>query len=104
MIATEEKGNACLVAINNTGLQPSTIIIEALFNLSASADSSLQLSRFLPTDSIRLIADEKLIDRTEALSSQFIYSNHLSVPLNVALQVIKMKQKEMKKHYSCYRK
>jgi len=97
MIATEEKGNASLITLKNTGFPPSTIIIESLFHLNAPADSGLQISRFLPSDSIRLVADERLMDRTKVLDGQFIYNNHSSVPLNVALQVIKMKVKEMKK-------
>lgn len=97
MVATEEKGNASLVTLKNTGLPPSTIIIESLFHLNAPADSSLQISRFLPADSIRLVADERLMDRTKVLDGQFIHNNHSSVPLNVALQVIKMKTIEMKK-------
>ena len=97
MISTEEKGNATLITLKNTGLPPSTIIIECLFNLHAPADVNLQLSRYLPTDSIRLVADEKLINRTKALDPQFIAINSDSVPLNVALQVIKMKAAEMKK-------
>ena len=97
MISTEEKGNATLITLKNTGLPPSTIIIECLFNLHAPADANLQLSRYLPTDSIRLVADEKLINRTKALDPQFIAINSDSVPLNVALQVIKMKAAEMKK-------
>ena len=97
MIATEEKGNACLISLSNTGLKPSTIIVEALFNIHAPADKALQISRYLPTDSIRLVADEKLIDRTKVLTSQLVHNNHQPVPLNVALQVIKMKQLEIKK-------
>lgn len=97
MIANEEKGNASLITLKNTGLPPSTIIIEAMFHLNAPADSSLQISRFLPADSIRLVADERLIDRTKVLDGQFIQNNYSSVPLNVALQVIKMKTIEMKK-------
>jgi ATP-dependent helicase HepA len=97
MIATEEKGNACLITLKNTGLPPSTILIESLFNLHAPADSNLQLSRFLPTDSIRLVADEKLINRTNSINPEFVHNNNASVPLNVALQVIKMKTAEMKK-------
>ncbi|MBL4659564.1 MAG: RNA polymerase-associated protein RapA [Alcanivoracaceae bacterium] len=97
MIASGEKGNASLIALQNTGLPPSTVMIESLLNLHAPADASLQLSRYIPADSIRLIADEKLMDRTKALTIQFIHNNHSSVPLNVALQVIKMKVAEMKK-------
>lgn len=97
MIATQEKGNASLVTLKNTGLSASTIMIESLFNLHVPADASLQLSRYLPTDSIRLVADEKLINRTTSVDPQFIHNNHSSVPLNVALQVIKMKTPEMKK-------
>ncbi|MFK8011520.1 MAG: RNA polymerase-associated protein RapA [Marinicellaceae bacterium] len=97
MITSEEKGNASLVTIKNTGLPPSTIIIESMFHLNAPADAALQISRYLPADSMRLVADEKLIDRTKSLDSQFIHNNHSSVPLNVALQVIKMKAKDMKK-------
>ncbi len=97
MIASEEKGNASLITLKNTGLPPSTIMVEALFNLHAPADTALQLSRYLPSDSIRLIADEKLINRTAAIDPVFIANNHDSVPLNVALQVIKMKAAELKK-------
>ncbi len=97
MIATQEKGNASLITLKNTGLPPSTIMIEALFNLHAPADARLQISRYLPTNSIRLIADEKLINRTNAIDPIFIANNHDSVPLNVALQVIKMKASEIKK-------
>ncbi len=97
MIASGEKGNASLVTLQNTGLPPSTIMIEALFNIHAPADASLQISRYLPANDIRLVADEKLRDRTAAVDHQFIHNNHSSVPLNVALQVIKMKTPEMKK-------
>ena len=97
MIASGEKGNASLITIKNTGLPPSTIIIETLFNMHAPADAELQISRFLPAEPIRLVADEKLIDRTNVFSDQFIHINHESVPLNITLQVIKMKQNEMKK-------
>ena len=72
-------------------------MIECLFSLHAPADANLQLSRYLPTDSIRLVADEKLINRTTAINPIFIANNQDSVPLNVALQVIKMKALEMKK-------
>ena len=96
MLATQEKGNACLVTLKNTGLPPSTIMVECLFNLHAPADANLQISRYLPADSIRLVADEKLINRTHSIEPQFIHNNHSSVPLNVALQVIKMKTTEMK--------
>jgi len=95
MIATEEKGNACLITLKNTGLPPSTILIESLFNLHAPADSDLQISRFLPTHSIRLVADEKLINRTNSIEADFVHRNGASVPLNVALQVIKMKATEI---------
>ena len=97
MIATEEKGNACLISLSNTGLPPSTIIVESLFNFSTPAESHLQISRYLPTDSIRIVADEKLIDRSKALTIPAIQNNHSSVPLNIALQVVKMKQAEIKK-------
>lgn len=97
MLATEEKGNASLIALKNTGLPASTIMIECLFNLHAPADAGLQISRYLPTDPVRLIADERLINRTAAFDPIFIASNHDSVPLNVALQVIKMKAAEMKR-------
>lgn len=97
MIATEEKGNASLISLQNSGLKPSTVLLETLYSLNAPADSSLQISRYLPLDSIRVVADETLKDRTNALSSMAIHNNHQSVPLNVALQVIKMKQAEIKR-------
>ncbi len=104
MIATGEKGNASLISLKNSGLKPSTILLETLFNLQAPADSSLQISRYLPTDSIRIVADENLRDRTKVLTSLAIHNNHQSVPLNVALQVIKMKQDEIKKVISAIEK
>ena len=97
MISTEEKGNASLISLQNSGLKPSTIIIEALYSLQAPADASLQISRYLPSEPLRLVADEKLINRTDVLTSQVIHNHHQPVALNIALQVIKMKQIEIKK-------
>lgn len=97
MIASEEKGNASLITLKNTGLVPSTIILETLFHLHVPADTRLQISRYLPVEPIRIVADEKLMNRSKTLDTQFIHNNHSSVPLNVALQVIKMKTAEMKK-------
>ncbi len=97
MIISEEKGNASLISLKNTGLKPSTIIIEALFSLHAPADTQLQLARYLPAEPIRLVADEKLINRTEQLSSLEIHNNHEPVALNIALQVVKLKKAEIKK-------
>ena len=97
MIATEEKGNASLISLKNTGLKPSTIIVETIYNIQAPSDSCLQIARYLPSESIRLVADENLINRTEKLNSLDIHNNHEPVSLNIALQVIKLKQKEIKK-------
>ncbi len=104
MITSGEKGNASLISLKNSGLKPSTILLETLFSLHAPADASLQLSRYLPADPIRIVADETLRDRTKVLTSLAIHNNHQSVPLNVALQVIKMKQAEIKKVVSAIEK
>ncbi|HFC29955.1 MAG TPA: hypothetical protein ENJ44_02810, partial [Oceanospirillales bacterium] len=97
MITSEEKGNASLISLKNTGLKPSTIIVEAMFSIQTAADSGLQIARYLPSEPIRLVADEKLINRTDRLSSLDIHNNHEPVALNIALQVVKLKHKEIKK-------
>jgi ATP-dependent helicase HepA len=96
MLATEEKGNVTLVTLKNSRFKPSTLLIEINFNLEVIADAKLQVSRFLPDNSLRLLLDETQQNRTELFNSNFIQTNNGSVPHNVALQIIKMKQAEIK--------
>jgi ATP-dependent helicase HepA len=96
MLAYEEKGNVTLVTLKNSRFKPSTILIEINFNLEVIADKKLQVSRFLPDNSLRILLDESQQIRTEMFGSNFIQANCGSVPHNVALQIIKMKQTEIK--------
>jgi ATP-dependent helicase HepA len=96
MLATEEKGNVTLVTLRNSRFKPSTILIETNFNFEVVADAKLQIARFLPNNSLRILLDENQNVRTEMFETSFIQSNTSSVPHNVALQIIKMKQAEIK--------
>ena len=57
MIHTSELGNATLATISIKGLQPGTLLLEAVFAMQGVAAKHLQLERFLPLQPVRFLLD-----------------------------------------------
>ena len=77
MILTSEIGNAtfCAMELNSHQVVPGTLILEAIYTVNCPAPKYLQLPRYLPESSVRLVLDNNGKDLTEALPHEFINDN-----------------------------
>jgi ATP-dependent helicase HepA len=57
MIAGGEYGNATIASISVKGLQPGTLLLEAVYSPHCPAPKHLQLERFLPITALRFVVD-----------------------------------------------
>lgn len=57
MIISTEQGNAALATMSVKGINPGTLLLEAIFSVQYAAPKSLQLERFLPSKPIRILVD-----------------------------------------------
>jgi ATP-dependent helicase HepA len=58
LIVSAEHGNAGAATINIKGLQPGTLLLEAVYAVSCPAPRALQLERFLPLAPQRVLVDQ----------------------------------------------
>lgn len=70
MILSTEQGNATLATINVKGLNPGTLLLEAVFAVQYAAPRELQLERFLPSQPIRTLVDVSGKNLTSLLSHE----------------------------------
>jgi ATP-dependent helicase HepA len=57
MILGAEYGNACVATINIKGLQPGTLLLEAVFSVHSPAPKRLQVEKYLPLSPLRVLVD-----------------------------------------------
>jgi ATP-dependent helicase HepA len=69
MVLSGEFGNTAFCTLKLPPLKPGTILLEALFVVSCIAPGNLQLHRFLPMTTLRLVVDNRNNDLTQILSS-----------------------------------
>jgi ATP-dependent helicase HepA len=72
LILNGEYGNTAFCTLKLPPLKPGTILLEAIFTLSAIAPGDLQLHRFLPLTTVRLVVDHRNTDLSGILSSALI--------------------------------
>lgn len=59
LLLSAEHGNACAASISVKGLQPGTLLLEAVYTVHCPAPRSLQLERFLPQTPLRVLVDQR---------------------------------------------
>ncbi len=72
LVLNGEYGNTAFCTLKLPPLKPGTILLEAIFTLSAIAPGELQLHRFLPLTTVRLVVDHRNTDLSSILSSALI--------------------------------
>jgi len=96
MILSHEQGNTALCTIKHKSLKPGTLILEAVYVLESSSGGELQLNRYLPLSTIRVVLDVEGND----LSSQFTHAQitqlRTAVGLEIATTVVKSQKQELK--------
>ena len=70
LIANGDFGSACIATLSVKGLPPGTLLLEAYYSPAVRAPVSLQLDRYLPTHSERLLMDAKGRNLADKVSHQ----------------------------------
>jgi len=70
MVLNGELGNTCFCTLKLPPLKPGTLLLEAIFTISCPAPAALQLHRYLPLTSIRVVVDGKQNDLSNILTEK----------------------------------
>jgi ATP-dependent helicase HepA len=89
LVINGELGNTAFVTLQLPPLKPGTILLEAIFTLSSIAPTGLQLHRYLPMTSIRLLVDHRLGDLSGILSSDHLDRLAKEAPLHNARDLVR---------------
>ncbi len=89
IIATTEHGNACVASISIKGLQPGTLLLEAVHTVSCAAPRELGLQKFLPATPVRTLVDISGKSLGEVLSHDRLNTLCKPLPRNTAQAVVK---------------
>ncbi|MGJ8663721.1 MAG: hypothetical protein ACSHWU_08720, partial [Marinicella sp.] len=91
LILSQEKGNTTFAVLQNTGLNAGQLFLECRYQIQATGQSSMQLSRYLPPLDRRFLLAEAGIEVGDKLTEKLINKFKKSVPPNVAVEVLKAK-------------
>lgn len=97
LILTQEKGNTAFAVLKNSGLNAGQIFLECRYLVAATGKSSMQLSRYLPPINQRFLLAEAGVDVGDKLTETLVNKFKNSVPMNVAVEVLKAKLPVIKK-------
>ena len=72
MIGDGEFGNSAMCTIKESPLKPGTLLLEAIFTVHCPAPQVLQLQRYIPQSSVRIVVDANGNDLSEKLTAEYI--------------------------------
>jgi ATP-dependent helicase HepA len=84
-----EFGNTALCTLKLPPIKAGSILLEAMFTLSCTAPAELQLGRYLPLTTIRLIVDHRDNDLSSILSHSLINKLSRKVPRAKARDIVR---------------
>ena len=96
MILSHEQGNTALCTIKHKSLQPGTLILEAIYVLESSTGGELQLNRYLPLSTIRIVLDLDGHDLSDKFTHEQFTQLRTAVGLEIATSVVKSQKQELK--------
>jgi len=91
-ILGQETGNAVVTTIKHKNISAGTLLLECLFVLETQHTVSPQMNHYLPPVLIRILVDENEHDCAVQFSHESINALATPVTLNIAKQVIQLKQ------------
>lgn len=97
LILSQEQGNTAFAVMKDSGLNAGQIFVECRYIVQSMGKSSMQLSRYLPPINRRFLLAEAGVDVGDKLTVKLINKFKSSVPMNVAVEVLKAKLKVIKK-------
>ena len=97
MVQSSELGNTALSAVAYRGVQPGTLMLEALFVLEPAAVEALQAGRYLPPTVVRVVLDEHGRRHEDALGIDDVYSLRKGVNAETANRIVQAKESELRR-------
>jgi ATP-dependent helicase HepA len=95
MMISGEFGNATLCSMKAPFLKPGTLILEALFVVSCAAPKRLQVQRYIPQGTIRIVVDRENKNLTSILTSERLNPMVEALKRRVAHEVAKHARSEI---------
>jgi len=90
MILTSEFGNAtfCAMELESDEVVAGTLVLEAIFTINCPAPKFMQLPRYLPESTVRIVIDNSGKDLTEVLAHDFINAEATHIKKQILQQLI----------------
>lgn len=95
MVISEQFGNTSVGTIKLGPLKPGTILLEAVFVMQCAAPAALQLPRYLPCTTVRVLTDQKGSQLGHALSHEKLNKLIKRVPIGTARELVRHAQSEL---------
>lgn len=92
LVLAEDKGNASVCILKNKGIKAGTLLMEVLYKIECVAPKYLQVQRFLPYSSIRVLTDIKGNDLASKVNHRNLSKQCQKIPTHTSRQIIKSEQ------------
>lgn len=95
MVLSEEFGNTAVCTLKLPPLKPGTLLLESVFVLNCPAPAQLQLSRYLPLTSVRILLDVDNKDFSAVLTHERLNQRVGRVKKAIARQLVRHAQTQL---------
>ena len=99
MVLSSEFGNAVVTSIEHGEIEAGTLLLECLFVIEVAQVKGMQANRYFPSNVITVLIDEKE-EHVNAIDHASINDAIDPIPIEIARQVIKMKETEIRRMLS----
>ncbi len=96
MVLSSELGNTAVTAVKYSGSKPGTLLLECIYVLESSARNELQLGRYLPPTTVRVVIDEQRRLHGDSLTHQHIVDRRALVDKETAQKVVAAKSSDLR--------
>jgi len=96
LVLSNEMGNTSVTALEYSGVNAGTVLLECLFSLESAPIEELQSNRYLPPTMIRVVCDERGADHHLKLPHNTINASRQFVDSGVGKKIVKAKKKILK--------
>jgi ATP-dependent helicase HepA len=97
-------GNTALGTVKIKALQAGSLLLEARFAVHCPAPQALQIQRFLPTASLRIVCDEQSRNLSDALGEAALAKLVYGVPAATSLELVKHARDRISALVTCAQK
>ena len=97
LVLSNEQGNTALCSIKHKDIQPGNLLLEVIFILESMASEQLQVGRYLPLTTIRVVVDINGKEIGGLLTHAAITQYQEPVPPEVAIKIVKTHKDEIRK-------